>query len=138
MDRVECEVVVNSDRKMGRTEVVIVKDLLTLAPGAWVNDVIVNFYLRELLLKGWGSAKRAYIFRSQFWQGLSNEDSHDDAQKGNYNYSAVKTYTRDRAQKVKDPLTGKSVPLVSDIFDATKYDLILFPICHKAHWSLVV
>jgi Ulp1 family protease len=136
---VEDQLIVNSDWAKGRKERVTAKDLLTLLPNTWVNDVIVNFYLRELMLRS-ASAPRAYIFRSQLWQSLSNEGSLEEGEagKGQYNYAAVQPYTRDRTQKVRDPQTGKSVPVVVDIFDASQFDLVLFPICHKAHWSLCV
>ena len=52
VDRVEGEVIVNSDRSRGRKEEVTAKDLWTIMPNTWVNDVVVNFYLRELVISG--------------------------------------------------------------------------------------
>ena len=74
VERAKSEAIANSDRKK---EMVCVPDLKRLAPGKWVNDVIINSHLRGLALQGVGSAKRAYIFRSQLWHSLSSEDSLD-------------------------------------------------------------
>uniref|UniRef100_A0A3Q4H1Z9 Ubiquitin-like protease family profile domain-containing protein n=1 Tax=Neolamprologus brichardi TaxID=32507 RepID=A0A3Q4H1Z9_NEOBR len=89
------------------------EDLACLDAGEFLNDVIIDFYLKYLLLEGVGGsvAERSHIFSSFFYKQLSRRDRHTRHQR-------VKTWTRH-----------------VDIF--TK-DFLFVPVNQEAHWYLVV
>uniref|UniRef100_A0A3Q3WJ15 Ubiquitin-like protease family profile domain-containing protein n=1 Tax=Mola mola TaxID=94237 RepID=A0A3Q3WJ15_MOLML len=98
------------------------EDLACLGDGEFLNDVIIDFYLKYLLLEGVGGlvAERSHIFSSFFYKQLTLltvcfsvplSDRHTRHQR-------VKTWTRH-----------------VDIF--TK-DFLFVPVNQEAHWFLVV
>uniref|UniRef100_A0A8C6KUD7 SUMO specific peptidase 7b n=1 Tax=Nothobranchius furzeri TaxID=105023 RepID=A0A8C6KUD7_NOTFU len=86
------------------------EDLACLEPGEFLNDVIIDFYLKFLLLEGVGGmvAQRSHVFSTFFYKQLNRRTRHQ----------RVKTWTRH-----------------VDIF--TK-DFLFVPVNQEAHWFLVV
>lgn len=99
------------------------EDLLCLKHGEFLNDVIIDFYLKYLLLEGVGGAvaDRSHVFSSFFYKQLSKRraagedcgviDRHTRHQR-------VRTWTRN-----------------VDIFNK---DFLFIPVNQEAHWFLVV
>ncbi|XP_077568510.1 sentrin-specific protease 7-like isoform X2 [Stigmatopora nigra] len=100
------------------------EDLVCLESGQYLNDVIIDFYLKYLLLEGGGRAvaERSHIFSSFFFrhlstsQGCSNTTSAVPDQYARH--QRVKTWTRH-----------------VDIFSK---DFLFVPINKEAHWFLAV
>ncbi|XP_028250163.1 sentrin-specific protease 7 isoform X2 [Parambassis ranga] len=103
---------------------VTMEDLQCLDSGQYLNDVIIDFYLKYLLQKVPPSvAKRTHIFSSFFYKQLTRRDnaseggSSDSCQRQR-RHQRVKTWTRH-----------------VDIF---KKDFLFVPVNQEAHWYLVV
>uniref|UniRef100_A0A4W6FW03 Ubiquitin-like protease family profile domain-containing protein n=1 Tax=Lates calcarifer TaxID=8187 RepID=A0A4W6FW03_LATCA len=100
------------------------EDLACLSDGEFLNDVIIDFYLKYLLLEGVGGAvaERSHVFSSFFYKQLSRRRAagEDDAPSLPVKslHQRVKTWTRH-----------------VDIF--TK-DFLFVPVNQEAHWYLVV
>ncbi|XP_026217739.1 sentrin-specific protease 7-like isoform X2 [Anabas testudineus] len=101
------------------------EDLACLKSGEFLNDVIIDFYLKYLLLEGVGGsvAERSHIFSSFFYKQLSRrraagEDDAPSVPDRHMRHHRVKTWTRH-----------------VDIF--TK-DFLFVPVNQEAHWYLVV
>ncbi|XP_037618619.1 sentrin-specific protease 7b isoform X2 [Sebastes umbrosus] len=101
------------------------EDLACLGDGEFLNDVIIDFYLKFLLLEGVGGsvANRCHIFSSFFYKQLSRrraagEDDAPSVPDRHVRHQRVKTWTRH-----------------VDIF--TK-DFLLVPVNQEAHWFLVL
>ncbi|XP_077471151.1 sentrin-specific protease 7-like isoform X2 [Stigmatopora argus] len=100
------------------------EDLLCLESGQYLNDVIIDFYLKYLLLEGGGRAvaERSHIFSSFFFRHLSTRQSYSNgtsAVPDQYTrHQRVKTWTRH-----------------VDIFSK---DFLFVPINKEAHWFLAV
>uniref|UniRef100_A0A1A8QXD9 EFR3 homolog Ba n=1 Tax=Nothobranchius pienaari TaxID=704102 RepID=A0A1A8QXD9_9TELE len=101
------------------------EDLVCLEPGEFLNDVIIDFYLKFLLLEGVGGmvAQRSHIFSTFFYKQLSRrraagEDDAPSVPDRRTRHQRVKTWTRH-----------------VDIF--TK-DFLFVPVNQEAHWFLVV
>uniref|UniRef100_A0A3Q3T075 Ubiquitin-like protease family profile domain-containing protein n=1 Tax=Mastacembelus armatus TaxID=205130 RepID=A0A3Q3T075_9TELE len=101
------------------------EDLACLDSGQFLNDVIIDFYLKYLLLEGVGGsvAERSHVFSSFFYKQLSRRRAagEDDAPcipDRHMRHQRVKTWTRH-----------------VDIF--TK-DFLFVPVNQEAHWYLVV
>uniref|UniRef100_UPI0037E7E45B sentrin-specific protease 7b n=1 Tax=Semicossyphus pulcher TaxID=241346 RepID=UPI0037E7E45B len=101
------------------------EDLACLASGEFLNDVIIDFYLKYLLLEGVGGsvAERSHVFSSFFYKQLSRrraagEDDAPSVPDRHVRHQRVKTWTRH-----------------VDIF--TK-DFLFVPVNQEAHWFLVV
>lgn len=101
------------------------EDLLCLKQGEFLNDVIIDFYLKYLLLEGVGGAvaERSHVFSSFFYKKLSKrraagEDSVASVLDRHTRHQRVKTWTRN-----------------VDIF--TK-DFLFIPVNQEAHWFLVL
>ncbi|XP_045906320.1 sentrin-specific protease 7-like isoform X3 [Micropterus dolomieu] len=101
------------------------EDLACLASGEFLNDVIIDFYLKYLLLEGVGgsAAERSHVFSSFFYKQLSRrraagEDAAPSVPDRHMRHQRVKTWTRH-----------------VDIF--TK-DFLFVPVNQDAHWYLVV
>eukprot|EP01063_Lacrimia_lanifica_P010116 TRINITY_DN16874_c0_g1_i1.p1 TRINITY_DN16874_c0_g1~~TRINITY_DN16874_c0_g1_i1.p1 ORF type:complete len:403 (+),score=138.19 TRINITY_DN16874_c0_g1_i1:97-1305(+) len=95
------------------------KDLCTLAPGTWLNDMVINTYFQLLVLRADALPERYPRTHalSSFWFSKLTANRSVDA-RGGYNYAAVKRWTR----KV-------------DVF--ADYDLLLIPINWAGnHWVL--
>ncbi|XP_031733887.1 sentrin-specific protease 7-like [Anarrhichthys ocellatus] len=101
------------------------EDLACLSGGEFLNDVIIDFYLKFLLLEGVGGSvvERSHVFSSFFYKQLSRRRAAgvDDAPSvpdRHMRHQRVKTWTRN-----------------VDIF--TK-DFLFVPVNQEAHWYLVV
>uniref|UniRef100_A0A1A7XX70 EFR3 homolog Ba n=1 Tax=Iconisemion striatum TaxID=60296 RepID=A0A1A7XX70_9TELE len=101
------------------------EDLACLEPGEFLNDVIIDFYLKFLLLEGIGGtvAQRSHVFSTFFYKQLSRrrgagEDDAPSVPDRHTRHQRVKTWTRH-----------------VDIF--TK-DFLFVPVNQEAHWFLVV
>ncbi|XP_076022069.1 sentrin-specific protease 7b isoform X2 [Genypterus blacodes] len=101
------------------------EDLDCLDNGEFLNDVIIDFYLKYLLLEGVGGAvaERSHVFSSFFFKQLSRrraagEDDAPSVPDRHTRHQRVKTWTRH-----------------VDIF--TK-DFLFVPVNQEAHWYLVV
>ncbi|XP_028255507.1 sentrin-specific protease 7-like isoform X1 [Parambassis ranga] len=101
------------------------EDLACLKDGEFLNDVIIDFYLKYLLLEGVGGpvAQRSHVFSSFFYKQLSRrraagEDDAPSVPDRHTRHQRVKTWTRN-----------------IDIF--TK-DFLFVPVNQDAHWFLVV
>ncbi|XP_057677711.1 sentrin-specific protease 7-like isoform X2 [Corythoichthys intestinalis] len=100
------------------------EDLACLESGKYLNDVIIDFYLKYLLLEGGGRdvAERSHIFSSFFFKHLSTHQiSSNDTSVVPDQYirhQRVKTWTRH-----------------VDIFSK---DFLFVPINKEAHWFLAV
>ncbi|XP_069577356.1 sentrin-specific protease 7-like isoform X2 [Brachyistius frenatus] len=101
------------------------EDLACLDHGEFLNDVIIDFYLKFLLLEGGGGSvsERSHVFSSFFFKQLSRrqaagEDDAPSVPDRQMRHQRVKTWTRH-----------------VDIF--TK-DFLFVPVNQEAHWFLVV
>ncbi|KAM8904337.1 sentrin-specific protease 7-like isoform 3-T4 [Spinachia spinachia] len=101
------------------------EDLACLSGGEFLNDVIIDFYLKFLLLEGVGRAvaERSHVFSSFFYKQLSRrrvagEDNTPSVPDLHVRHQRVKTWTRH-----------------VDIF--TK-DFLFVPVNQEAHWYLAV
>uniref|UniRef100_A0A8C4H2I3 SUMO specific peptidase 7b n=1 Tax=Dicentrarchus labrax TaxID=13489 RepID=A0A8C4H2I3_DICLA len=98
------------------------EDLACLGGGEFLNDVIIDFYLKYLLLEGVGGpvAERSHVFSSFFYKQLSRRRAagENDIILAQKRHQRVKTWTRH-----------------VDIF--TK-DFLFVPVNQEAHWYLVV
>ncbi|XP_035459899.1 sentrin-specific protease 7 isoform X3 [Scophthalmus maximus] len=103
---------------------VTMEDLQCLDSGQFLNDVIIDFYLKFLLHNASAAvAERSHIFSSFFYKQLTRRDnasegvSSDSCQRQR-RHQRVKTWTRH-----------------VDIF---KKDFLFVPVNQEAHWYLVV
>ncbi|KAK1876339.1 Sentrin-specific protease 6 [Dissostichus eleginoides] len=99
------------------------EDLFRLRDGEFLNDVIIDFYLKYLILEGGGSAcDRSHVFSSFFYKQLSRRRAagEEDAfiPDRDRRHQRVKTWTRH-----------------VDIFSK---DFLFVPVNQEAHWFLVV
>uniref|UniRef100_A0A673CVM5 Uncharacterized LOC115412102 n=1 Tax=Sphaeramia orbicularis TaxID=375764 RepID=A0A673CVM5_9TELE len=100
---------------------VTMEDLQCLDSGQYLNDVIIDFYLKYLLQNASEAvAERSHIFSSFFYKQLTRRDnasegSTSDSQR---RHQRVKTWTRH-----------------VDIFNK---DFLFVPVNQEAHWYLVV
>ncbi|CAL9690378.1 unnamed protein product [Knipowitschia caucasica] len=103
---------------------VSMEDLLCLDIGQYLNDVIIDFYLKYLLQNASESvAMRSHIFSSFFYKQLTRRDnasegSNNESCQRQKRYQRVRTWTRH-----------------VDIFSK---DFIFVPVNQEAHWYLVV
>ncbi|XP_039649605.1 sentrin-specific protease 7-like isoform X2 [Perca fluviatilis] len=104
---------------------VTTEDLACLGSGEFLNDVIIDFYLKYLVVEGVGGAvaDRSHIFSSFFYKQLSRrraagDDSAPSVPDRDMRHQRVKTWTRN-----------------VDIF--TK-DFLFVPVNQEAHWFLVL
>ncbi|MEQ2261751.1 hypothetical protein XENORESO_015149 [Xenotaenia resolanae] len=101
------------------------EDLACLDTGEFLNDVIIDFYLKYLLLEGVSGAvaQRSHVFSSFFYKQLSRRRAAGESDTSSVpdrhtRHQRVKTWTRH-----------------VDIF--TK-DFLFVPVNQEAHWFLVV
>uniref|UniRef100_A0A8C9VZT0 Sentrin-specific protease 7-like n=1 Tax=Scleropages formosus TaxID=113540 RepID=A0A8C9VZT0_SCLFO len=96
---------------------VTTEDLECLDTGKFLNDVIIDFYFKYLILERAPKeiAERSHVFSSFFYKRLNWKDS---VSKGHRRHQRVKTWTRN-----------------VDIF---RKDYLFIPVNQEAHWYLVV
>ncbi|RVE58287.1 hypothetical protein OJAV_G00207750 [Oryzias javanicus] len=103
---------------------VTMEDLQCLDTGKYLNDVIIDFYLKYLLLNTPAAlSQRCHVFSSFFYKQLTRRDnasegSNSDACQRQRRHQRVKTWTRH-----------------VDIFEK---DFLFVPVNQEAHWYLVV
>ncbi|XP_067272287.1 sentrin-specific protease 7b isoform X2 [Pseudorasbora parva] len=103
---------------------VTTEDLECLKDGEFLNDVIIDFYLKYLLLERADKdvAERSHIFSSFFYKQLTRKDTSCPEETGSTashrRHQRVRTWTRH-----------------VDIFSK---DYLFIPVNHEAHWYLVV
>ncbi|XP_019208713.1 sentrin-specific protease 7 isoform X7 [Oreochromis niloticus] len=103
---------------------VTMEDLQCLDSGQYLNDVIIDFYLKYLLQNASASmVERSHIFSSFFYKQLTRRDNaseggNSDSCQRQRRHQRVKTWTRH-----------------VDIF---KKDFLFVPVNQEAHWYLVV
>uniref|UniRef100_A0A8D2ZJE7 Ubiquitin-like protease family profile domain-containing protein n=1 Tax=Scophthalmus maximus TaxID=52904 RepID=A0A8D2ZJE7_SCOMX len=96
---------------------VTMEDLQCLDSGQFLNDVIIDFYLKFLLHNASAAvAERSHIFSSFFYKQLTRRDNASEGRQRRH--QRVKTWTRH-----------------VDIF---KKDFLFVPVNQEAHWYLVV
>ncbi|XP_030638726.1 sentrin-specific protease 7b [Chanos chanos] len=102
---------------------VTTEDLECLNSGEFLNDVIIDFYLKYLLLEKADRkiAERSHVFSSFFYKQLTRKDNSEEASGAEAQYRRhlrVRTWTRH-----------------VDIFSK---DYVFVPVNQEAHWYLVV
>ncbi|XP_041857609.1 sentrin-specific protease 7 isoform X2 [Melanotaenia boesemani] len=103
---------------------VTMEDLQCLDSGQYLNDVIIDFYLKYLLQNASAAvAERSHIFSSFFYKQLTRRDNASEGGNSDFcqrqrRHQRVKTWTRH-----------------VDIF---KKDFLFVPVNQEAHWYLVV
>ncbi|XP_014006265.1 sentrin-specific protease 7 isoform X5 [Salmo salar] len=103
---------------------VTTEDLDCLDSGQFLNDVIIDFYLKYLLLERAPGplAERCHVFSSFFYKQLTRRDTSLEEEAAiparDRRHQRVRTWTRH-----------------VDIFNK---DYLFVPVNHKAHWYLVV
>ncbi|XP_040004649.1 sentrin-specific protease 7 isoform X2 [Xiphias gladius] len=103
---------------------VTMEDLQCLDSGQFLNDVIIDFYLKYLLQNASAAvAERSHIFSSFFYKQLTRRDNASEGSTSDFcqrqrRHQRVKTWTRH-----------------VDIF---KKDFLFVPVNQEAHWYLVV
>ncbi|KAG7467195.1 hypothetical protein MATL_G00150830 [Megalops atlanticus] len=103
---------------------VTTEDLECLDSGEFLNDVIIDFYLKYLMLEKAPKtmAERSHIFSSFFYKQLTRKDNASEEASGfsaqHRRHQRVRTWTRH-----------------VDIF---KKDYLFVPVNQEAHWYLVV
>ncbi|XP_077392132.1 sentrin-specific protease 7 isoform X1 [Festucalex cinctus] len=103
---------------------VTMEDLQCLDSGQYLNDVIIDFYLKYLLQNSLRDvAERSHIFSSFFYKQLTRRDN---ASEGNVTESCQR---QKRHQRVKT--WTRHV----DIFEK---DFLFVPVNQEAHWYLVI
>ena len=112
----------------GTADQVTRKSMQKLWPRVWLNDEVVNFFLKNCLRSreeehgNNTNQKRSHFFNSFFMQNLFDEKNGNANQKGRYNYRNVKTWYRN--------LPGKNIFNLERIF---------FPAnVNSNHWTLTV
>ncbi|CAL8266445.1 unnamed protein product [Lota lota] len=104
---------------------VTMEDLQCLDSGQYLNDVIIDFYLKYLLDKAPAAvAERSHIFSSFFYKQLTRRDNASEDSS-----SATVSQSLRRHQRVKT--WTRHV----DIFQK---DFLFVPVNQEAHWYLVV
>jgi sentrin-specific protease 1 len=101
-----------------------------LSPGKWLNDEVINYFLKNCLAmrdkklcKKEPGRRRSHFFNSFFVQNLFDLKNKDQKLRGIYNYEKVRRWSR-------------MVPTPRDIF-SLKY--IFCPInINNSHWTLAV
>ncbi|XP_010898691.2 sentrin-specific protease 7b isoform X2 [Esox lucius] len=103
---------------------VTTEDLDCLDRGQFLNDVIIDFYLKYLLLERAPGplAERCHVFSSFFYKQLTRRDT--------FLEEAAAVPARDRRHQRVGTWTRNV-----DIFDK---DYLFVPVNHEAHWYLVV
>uniref|UniRef100_A0A3Q2PAM3 Uncharacterized LOC105922609 n=1 Tax=Fundulus heteroclitus TaxID=8078 RepID=A0A3Q2PAM3_FUNHE len=101
------------------------EDLACLDAGHFLNDIIVDFYLKYLLLEGVGGpvAQRSHVFSSFFYKQLSRRRAAGESDAPSIpdrqtRHQRVKTWTRH--------------------LDVFSKDFLFVPVNQEAHWFLVV
>ncbi|KAM6978359.1 uncharacterized protein LKV04_013756 [Tautogolabrus adspersus] len=103
---------------------VTLEDLQCLDSGQFLNDVIIDFYLKYLLQNSSEAlAERCHIFSSFFYKQLTRRDN---ASEGN---------TNETCQRQKRHQRVKTWTRHVDIFEK---DFLFVPVNQEAHWYLVV
>ncbi|XP_040913572.1 sentrin-specific protease 7 isoform X3 [Toxotes jaculatrix] len=103
---------------------VTMEDLQCLDNGQFLNDVIIDFYLKYLLQNVSASvAERSHIFSSFFYKQLTRRDN------------ASEGTTSDSCQRQRRHQRVKTWTRHVDIF---KKDFLFVPVNQEAHWYLVV
>ena len=101
------------------------RDMRTLAPDTWLNDNVIDFYIRchaqeampGNLFKEGGPELRVLLWQTQFWQFLSGE-VRDPVDTPKYDYAKVRRWS-----------TRRKV----DVFGV---DLMIVPVGTGNHWSV--
>ncbi|GFR76499.1 sentrin-specific protease 7 [Elysia marginata] len=103
------------------------EDLMCLAEGEFLNDVVIDFYLQYLYKEKLSEAnqKRTHIFSSFFYKRLTQRDRHSEKTEED----AKKSLPERRHARVKK--WTKHVDLFSK-------DFIIVPINEHSHWYLAV
>ncbi|KAG8000520.1 Sentrin-specific protease 7, partial [Nibea albiflora] len=103
---------------------VTMEDLQCLDSGQFLNDVIIDFYLKYLLHKASPAVtERSHIFSSFFYKQLTRRDN------------ASEGSTSDSCQRQRRHQRVKTWTRHVDIF---KKDFLFVPVNQEAHWYLVV
>ncbi|XP_074551364.1 uncharacterized protein LOC141808596 [Halichoeres trimaculatus] len=103
---------------------VTMEDLQCLDSGQFLNDVIIDFYLKYLLQNASEAvAQRCHIFSSFFYKQLTRRDN------------ASEGITNDSCQRQRRHQRVKTWTRHVDIF---KKDFLFVPVNQEAHWYLVV
>ncbi|KAK2905878.1 sentrin-specific protease 7 [Channa argus] len=103
---------------------VTMEDLQCLDSGHFLNDVIIDFYLKYLLQNASASlAERSHIFSSFFYKQLTRRDN------------ASEGTTSDSCQRQRRHQRVKTWTRHVDIFEK---DFLFVPVNQEAHWYLVV
>ncbi|XP_062258850.1 sentrin-specific protease 7 [Platichthys flesus] len=103
---------------------VTMEDLQCLDSGQFLNDVIIDFYLKYLLHNASAAvAERSHIFSSFFFKQLTRRDN------------ASEGATSDTCQRQRRHQRVKTWTRHVDIF---KKDFLFVPVNQEAHWYLVV
>ncbi|XP_041662810.1 sentrin-specific protease 7 isoform X2 [Cheilinus undulatus] len=103
---------------------VTMEDLQCLDSGQFLNDVIIDFYLKYLLQNSSEAlAERCHIFSSFFYKQLTRRDN------------ASEGVTNDTCQRQRRHQRVKTWTRHVDIF---KKDFLFVPVNQEAHWYLVV